>query len=386
MSEAPRSLRPAGLPDGTTGDNTSANVDSILQSVLGRWSKSFGMAAVVLRGNCIVGEGVAGVRKKGAADPITLNDQFHLGSCGKAMTATLIAMLVDEGRLSWTTTLGGIFADTVKDINPVWTTVTLPQILAHGAGLRLLVDRALKSRVISSRENLPHQRLEIARHTLAHPPKRWPGGKFSWFGYSNVGYVLAGAVLEYVTGRAWEDLMRERLFLPLGITTGGFGAPGTPGKINQPWGHALITGKPVDPGSADLPSFYGPAGLAHMTVPDWAKFVGIHLRGNPANPQRQAALLQPDTFAALHTNATAETYSGGWKLSTDRWAKGSRPGDTGRVLWHAGSNGRWFSVVAMAPEIDFAVLLACNRAPDIATWKIHQAGKALIRRFAAKPV
>ena len=270
----------------------------------------------------------------------------------------------------------------MPDINPVWTTVTLPQLLAHGAGLRLLADRALKSRVLSSGGDLLHQRLEIAWHTLARPPKRWPGGKFSWSGYSNLGYVLAGAVLEHLTGRAWEDLMRERLFLPLGITTGGFGPPGTPGKTDQPWGHSWITGKPIDPGSANLPSFYGPAGLAHMTVPDWAKFVGMHLQGNPANPHRQAALLRPDTFAALHTNAIAETYSAGWKLATERWAKGSRPGDTGRVLWHAGSDGRWFSAVAMAPEIDFAVLVACNRCPDIAAWKIRQAGKALIRAFA----
>src|SRR3954454_6580386 len=154
MSESPISsaLRPAGLPDGKTEDNVPANVDSILQAILGRWAKSFGMAAVVRRGNCIVAQGVAGVRKKGAVDRIALDDRFHLGSCAKAMTATLTAILVEEGRLSWTTTLGEIFANTVKDIHPVWLKVTLPQLLAHCAGLRFLPDRALRSRVISSQE------------------------------------------------------------------------------------------------------------------------------------------------------------------------------------------------------------------------------------------
>ena len=339
MSEAPKSnvLRPAGLPNGKTEANVPANADSILQSVLGRWAKSFGMAAVVLRGNCIVAQGVAGVRKKGAADRVTLDDRFHLGSCGKAMTATLIAILVEEGRLSSTATLGGIFADTVKDMHPVWEKVTLPQLLAHCAGLRLGPDRALQSRVVSSQEDLPHQRLEIARHTLARPPSRPPKAKFSWLSYSNLGYVLAGAVLEHITGRAWEDLMRDRLFLPLGITTGGFGPPGTAGKTDQPWGHSWITGKPIDPGSlaADFPLFYGPAGLVHMTVADWAKLVGIHLRGDPANPHRQGVLLKPDAFAELHTNATAGTYSAGWKITTAGWAKGVRPGAMGRRLWHA---------------------------------------------------
>jgi hypothetical protein len=82
-------------------------------------------------------------------------------------------------------------------------------------------------------------------------------------------------------------------------------------------------------------------------------------------------------------NATAGTYSAGWKINTGGWAKGDRRGDVGRYLWHAGSNGKWVSAVSMAPEIDLAVLVACNRFPDIAVWKVRQAAKGLIRRFAA---
>src|SRR6185369_13581125 len=95
-------------------DNAPVNVDAILQSILGTGSERFGMVAAVLRGERIIAQGVAGVRKRGAAERITLDDRFHLGSCGKAMTATLVAMLVEEGKLNWTTTLGELFADTVK--------------------------------------------------------------------------------------------------------------------------------------------------------------------------------------------------------------------------------------------------------------------------------
>ena len=63
------------------------------------------MAAAVLRGERMIAHGVAGVRKRGTAERITLNDRFHLGSCTKAMTVTLVAMLVEEGKLNWTTTL-----------------------------------------------------------------------------------------------------------------------------------------------------------------------------------------------------------------------------------------------------------------------------------------
>src|ERR1017187_2927233 len=328
MSEAPKSsaLNPAGLPDRKTEDNAPVNIDAILQSILGRGGERFGMAAAVLRGERVIAQGVAGVRKRGTAERITLDDRFHLGSAAKAMTATLVAMLVEEGKLNWTTTLGELFADTVKPMHPAWEKVTLRQVLAHRAGLRFDPDglvralnlflapyASLRSRpesMRSSEETLPQQRLEIARRALSRPPGIPPGTKF-W--YSNVGYILAGAVLEHLTGRAWEDLMRERLFQPLGISTGGFGPPGTAGKTDQPWGHSSVLGKPLDPGSpaAEFPLFYAPAGLVHMTITDWAKFIGLHLRGDPANPHRQATLLKLDTFAELHAVVPA-TISKGW--------------------------------------------------------------------------
>src|SRR5437762_13597186 len=411
MIEASKSdlLRPAGSSE---ENNAPVNVDAILQAILGRGGERFGMAAAVLRGERIIAQGAAGVRKRGTAERITLDDRFHLGSCTKAMTATLVATLVEEGKLNWTTTLGELFADTVKPMHPAGEKVTLRQVLAHRAGLRFEPDglaqvfselvRPLRARL----GTLPQQRLEIARQALSRPPGIAPDTKY-W--YSNVGYILAGVVLEHLTGRSWEELMRERLFQPLGISTGGFGPPGTADKTEQAWGHSSVLGKPLDPRSpaAELPLFYGPAGLAHMMVADWAKFIALHLRGDPANPHCQAALLKLDTFAELHAVAPASTskgwvirglnflatgdaapavaYCAGWFISPASWARGTRPGDTGRRLWHAGSNGRWNCVVCIAPEIDFAVLVACNRGwKGIAAWKTRQTLKALIRTFAPK--
>ena len=414
MIEASKSdlLRPAGSSE---EDDAPVNVDAILQAILGRGAERFGMAAAVLRGERIIAQGAAGVRKRGTAERITLDDQFHLGSCTKAMTATLVAMLVEEGKLNWTTTLGELFADTVKPMHPAWEKVTLRQVLAHRAGLRFEPDGLAQvfNELVRGRPpraplgTLPQQRLEIARQALSRPPGIPPDTKY-W--YSNVGYVLAGAVLEQLSGRAWEELMRERLFQPLGISTGGFGPPGTADKTEQAWGHSPVLGKPLDPRSpaAELPLFYGPAGLAHMTVTDWAKFIALHLRGDPANPHCQAALLKLDTFAEMHAvapttpyskgwvmrgitllatgdAAPAVTYRAGWFISTASWAKGTQPGDTGRRLWHAGSNGRWNCGVVIAPEIDFAVLVACNRGwHSIAAWKTRQTLKAMIRTFAPK--
>jgi CubicO group peptidase (beta-lactamase class C family) len=402
-------------------NNAPVNVDAILQSILGRGGERFGMVAAVLRGERIIAQGAAGVRKRGTAERITIADRFHLGSCTKAMTATLVAMLVEEGKLNWTTTLGELFADTVKPMHPAWEKVTLRQVLAHRAGLRHEpgglaqvfneLVRPHRARIAFERitvlGTLPQQRLEIARQALSRPPGIPPDTKY-W--YSNTGYILAGAVLEQLTGRAWEDLMRERLFQPLGISTGGFGTPGAADKTEQAWSHSPGLAKPLHPRgpAAEIPLFNDPAGLAHMTVTDWAKFIVLHLRGDPANPRCQATLLKLDTFAEMHAvapttpyskgwamrgatflatgdAAPAVTYRTGWFISTASWAKGTRPGDTGRRLWHAGSNGRWVCSVVIAPEIDFAVLVACNRGwHSIAAWKTRQTLKALIRTFAPK--
>jgi CubicO group peptidase (beta-lactamase class C family) len=395
-------------PPGSFEENAAAvNLDAALQSILRRQSERFGMAAAVLRGGRIFAQGAAGVRKKGTADRITLDDRFHLGSCTKAMTATLVAMLVEEGKLNWTSTLGELFGDTVKPMHRAWEEVTLRKVLEHRAGLRLEPDGAgVFNEMVPPLGTLPQQRQEIVRQALSRPPGIPPDTKY-W--YSNVGYILAGAVLEQRTGRAWEELMRDRLFQPLGISSGGFGAPGATDKTEQAWGHSQLLGKPLDPRSpaAEIPLFNGPAGLAHMTVTDWAKFIALHLRGDPANPHFQPALLKLDTFAEMHAVASATTskswgmrglnflvtgdaapavtYRAGWFISTANWACGTRPGDTGRRLWHAGSNGRWNCSVVIAPEVDFAVLVACNRGwHSIAAWKTRQAVRALIRTFAPK--
>src|SRR5262249_26979776 len=134
----------------------------------------------------------------------------------------------------------------------------------------------------------------------------------------------------------------------------------------------------------------------------------LHLRGDPANPHCHPALLQLDTFAEMHAVAATTPYSKGWAmrgvtfLATGdaapavtccagwfiipaSWARGTRHGDIGRRLWHAGSNGRWRCGVVIAPEIDFAVLVASNRGwLGIAAWKMCQTLKALIRTFAPK--
>ncbi len=108
---------------------------------------------------------------------------------------------------------------------------------------------------------------------LKDAPLTKPG---STYAYSNVGYVLAGLMAEHVSGQSWETLMNKRLFEPLGMTSAGFGSPGHPGKVDQPWGHRDSGGE-VRPTQVDNAPVMGPAGTVHCSVPDWAKFASLHM-------------------------------------------------------------------------------------------------------------
>ena len=80
------------------------------------------------------------------------------------------------------------------------------------------------------------ERWSIVTHYLSRPPALNPGVRYE---YSNVGYIIAGAVAERCTGKSWEELLRSEVFTPLGMTTAGFGPPGEAGArpADQPRAH-----------------------------------------------------------------------------------------------------------------------------------------------------
>ena len=94
-----------------------------------------GLIGAIVRGETLAAIGAAGVRKLGSDEPIEVTDQVHLGSCTKAMTATLIGTLVDEGLLSWSSTIRSVFPELASRIHPDFQAATLSHLLTHRAGL-----------------------------------------------------------------------------------------------------------------------------------------------------------------------------------------------------------------------------------------------------------
>jgi CubicO group peptidase (beta-lactamase class C family) len=310
-----------------------------------------GMAAAVVRNGETVAVGFAGVRTRGKSDKVAATDQFHIGSDTKAMTAFLCGILVDDGKLKWDQTLGETFPELKKSMHPQYQVVTLEQLLTHRGGAPGELERGeLWGKLWQHKGTPSSARSLVLQGVTSQPPEVAPGTKFI---YSNAGYSIAGHMAEKVTGKSWEDLTRERIFRPLGMTTAGFGAPGTRMKNDQPRGHKA-DGSPVEPGpAADNPVAIGPAGIVHCSIGDWAKFIAANLS------TAETKLVRTETLEKLHTPAPGKPkYAMGWIVADDQpWAGGP-------ALTHAGTNTMWYAVAWIAPEKDFAVLVVCNQADD----------------------
>jgi CubicO group peptidase (beta-lactamase class C family) len=309
------------------------------------------LAAAAVSGGELVAQSAVGVRKLGSGTAVTLTDKWHIGSCGKSMTASLAAILVQEGKIRWTSTVGEIFPEWRGRIHEKWEGVTLEQLLAHRGGLAEEPPTVAWALAWLQRGTPREQRERFLTAILTEAPAAEAGREYI---YSNQGYALAGAMLEKVTGTAWEELMLAKLFRPLGMASAGFGAPGETGKLDQPWGHEDRRGKlqGVSPGGkADNPPAIAPAGTMHFSISDFARYAAWHAAEGKAKPQ----LLTPESFAKLHTALGSENYALGWRVLKRTWAGG-------RALTHAGSNTMWFAVMWIAPEKNLALVAATNAA------------------------
>lgn len=327
------------------------------------------LSAAIVTSQGLTARGAVGVRRYGDPTPVTVDDQFHLGSDTKAMTATLLALLVEDGTLSWDMTLAQALPKLASRMNPAYRKVTLEQLLAHRAGFS--ADTAPAGKTLMDLHALTgsptDQRRAYARLILAEPPAAAPGSRQI---YSNRSYAVAGLIAEEAAGRPWEKLMQDRLFTPLGMTSCGFGAMGTAGQIDQPWQHVLSGGRhqAIGPGpNSDNPTAIAPAGLVHCSLADWGKFISAHLRGE----QGQAGLLTAADFKKLHASPYGD-YGFGWILTDRPWAGG-------RVLTHTGSNTMNVAVVWMAPLKDFAVLVATNQGGPEAEKACDETAGAMIQ-------
>jgi len=357
------------------GDPGSSN-DGSLQSVLDEaraGHKVPAVAALLIEGNTIIEIGVSGTRVINGQEPVTTDDQWHLGSISKSVTSTLAGIYIERELLDWDTTLADVLLTDIPDMRDEYRDVRIEQLMAHTGGLPVDITRseALLAGDYNDDSPMPmnDRRLNWSADMLRLPPET-PVGRHQ---YSNANYIVLGAIIEKVTGELWEDLVARELFGPLGMSNSGFGAPGTAGMRTQPWGHVNQGGtwQAVDPGSDNAESALaiGPAGTIHTTLRDFTGYMAAHLAGE----RGEDGLLLATTFARLHTPQPGTDYGAGWVTNANGWA-GSPS------FWHNGSNGRWFAHTVIAADRNAAVFVATNSGSRAA---VEDLVGVMIQRYEA---
>ena len=271
-----------------------------------------------------------GVRSNNAVTPVSPQDIWHIGSNAKSMTAALVGRLVEKGRIGWDLKLTDVAGLADNRTQDGYRAASLRHFFSHRTGMPIDISdfAALKYSQDDTIDPRP-ERLAYAREALAQKPMSELGAQWA---YSNNGYIVAAAMIEAVTGRSWEDLMRAEVFEPLGLTTAGFGAPGTPNRLDQPVGHKRSLfdpghwvpqlpglGKPTD----DVIAF-GPAGRVHMSLGDLMTYLEVHSNHDPA-------YLSRETWHELHHPAFGGDYAMGLYVKP------------GIGLWHNGTNSAWYA-------------------------------------------
>ena len=305
--------------------------------------KSPGLIAAIIDEAGVRSIAAAGVRKQGSPEKFTINDRVYLASNTKAMTSTMLATLVEDGTFAngWETTIAEVFPELRDEIHPDYHTVTLWQLISHASGM---ARNAINWWVHLGLE-IKERRYTLIKENLANPP----AGPIGEYLYSNFGYMVAGAMAEKLTGKSWETLMEERLFTPLGMYSAGFGAPGTPGEVDQPWNHLRDdAGTSWTPGQFADPAALGPAGTVHVSIADWAKFIQLWF------PNSEPEILDREALNELITPRSGD-YAAGWSVFS--WN-----GDIG--IGHGGGGDFSLSNLWVAPNRERAYVAVANSYDD----------------------
>jgi CubicO group peptidase (beta-lactamase class C family) len=332
------------------------SIDTVVEKARKTFDVPGVAVAVVKDGQVVFAKGF-GVRKLGADAPVTANTLFGIASNTKAFTAAALAILVDEGKLHWT--------DRVIDYLPsfqmadpyVTREMRVKDLLVHRSGLALGAGDLMffPASDLSSDEIVKRLRYVPLETSFR-----------SAYAYDNVLYLVAGRVIEAISGKPWNLFIKDRIFSPLGMSTSKTSIrdlkPGD--DFAEPHAHLDGVVAAIRP---DVLDNNAPAGAIQSSVVEMSKWVAMQLNtGEIPGGKRLFSAAQskemwsaatpipindlPAGLAAFKTNFSA--YGLGWGLRDYRGYK---------LVSHTGGLSGMVSQVMMVPELKLGVIVLTNQ-------------------------
>lgn len=248
--------------------------------------------------------------------------------------------------------------------------VTVAQLLRHCGGVTSDVEathpHAMEIMERNSNTDPFGVRRQAVSEVLSGPPPHDVGSPV----YSNMGYCVAAAMAEELSGKSWEELIRREVFEPLDMSSAGFGPPGG----GSPWSHRHDQDGnvfvPIDPtlAEADNPPALGPAGTVHASLIDWIRFLRLFLGGVSEE------YLNRDVVTEICTPAEGTAAAAGWQvMDDDGFAK---------ALVHTGTNTMNFCLAVLYPEKGYGLAMTTNGFTESLPRAMYDFGIALLRQTA----
>lgn len=335
-----------------------AAIDSIVERAIRTFGNQGAAVAVVKDGKVIVARGF-GIKKLGALDQVGPDTRFGIASNTKAFTATALGILVEEGKVQWDAPVIRYLPEFAMYDPFVTRELTIRDLLVHRSGLGLGAGDLLWWPASTYDRKEIMRRLRFIR----------PATSFrSAYAYDNVLYLVAGEVIERVSGRTWEQFVQERILARVGMTAStvrhsdaGLAA----GVEDVATTHAEIDGsmRVIGPLTSDNTN---PAGGINAGARDMARWLLVQLdSGKLADGSR---LVSARTAREIWTGVTpmaagpAAAEIAPLAKQFNLYALGFQTNDFRgrRVLWHTGGLPGYLSFVAFVPEARVGVVVLTN--------------------------
>ena len=333
-----------------------------------------GMAIVIIKDTQIVFSEGYGVRNSNSGEKVDTNTIFGIASNTKAMTATALAMLVDEGKISWDDKVRK-YLPWFRLYNPyVSEETTIRDLLCHRVGLVTFSGDLLWYGSNYSREEV------IRRARYLKPTYDFRSG----YGYSNIMFITAGEIIPVVTGQSWDNFVKEKFFKPLGMNNTSTSISSFQGNNNIVTGHIKFEENQVPVPWINWDNM-GPAGSVNSSVADMSKWIMLQLNRGTFNKNiffsktsstEMWTVQNPfkvsdkslEIFPSMHFSG----YGLGWSLFDYHGRK---------ITTHGGGMDGQISRVVLVPEENLGIVILTNSINSLPTYLMYE---ILDRYFGAE--
>ena len=343
---APLGAQPATLP---------ADFDAYVARAMREFAVPGVGLAIVKDGRVVLARGY-GVKRLGEREPVTARTRFGIASLTKAFTATLLAQLVEEKKIEWDAPVVRYLPWFAMSDPMVTHQMTVRDLLVHRSGLGLGAGDLLWWPATT------FERRDIVRRLRDVPLET---SFRSQYAYDNLLYLAAGEVIEAVTGKRWEEVVRERLLVPLGMTGTAISFAEAKRQGDVAWPHAEVEGtvRPVLPYESDNG---GAAAALTANAEDMAKWMIAQLDSGRAGGRRLWSAASARQMWALVTpiaprdpppelpmlRRSFHGYGLGWNVLDLRGRK---------MVQHSGGLPGYVSLLTMLPDEKLGVAVLTSQ-------------------------